>query len=108
MNKSGLVYYNGILAGRIERKNNDYVFTYDHIYFSDPSMPPIALSFPKSSHEFHSKVLFPFFFGLLAEGANKELQCKILKIDEADSFTRLLKTVNTTAIGAITITEEKI
>lgn len=106
MNKSGLVYYNGILAGRVERKKKTYVFTYDLSYLSDPSMPPISLSFPKRSHVFHSEVLFPFFFGLLAEGTNKELQCKTLKIDEADSFTRLLKTVNNTAIGAITVREE--
>jgi serine/threonine-protein kinase HipA len=106
MNRSGSVYCNGILAGRIERLENGYVFTYDQAYLADSLMPPISLSFPKSHREFHSNVLFPFFYGLLAEGANKELQCRTLKIDDADSFTRLLKTVNDTAIGAITIRDD--
>lgn len=106
MIKSGNVYYNGILAGRIEKQISGYVFTYDHAYLSNPLMPPISLSFPKCDQEFRSPILFSFFFGLLAEGSNKELQCKALKIDENDSFTRLLKTVNTTAIGAISIRED--
>jgi len=63
------------------------------------------LSFPKQKAAFESAVLFPFFFGLLAEGENKALQCRILKIDEADHFTRLLKTCTTETIGGVTIRE---
>ena len=48
-----------------------------------------------------SKVLFPFFFGLLAEGAQKDRQCRELRIDENDHFTRLLETSAYGAIGAV-------
>jgi HipA-like protein len=106
MSKSGLVFYNEILAGRIEYRDNEYVFTYDSAYIATEVLPSISLSLPKSRKIFHSPVLFPFFYGLLAEGANKHLQCEILKIDENDSFTRLLKTANEVTIGAITVKEE--
>jgi HipA-like protein len=50
-------------------------------------------------------VLFPFFFGLLAEGDDKKLQCRLLHIDENDPFTRLLKTCTTEPIGGVTVEE---
>jgi HipA-like protein len=50
----------------------------------------------------YCEVLFPFF-GLLAEGANKELQYRHLKIDEENDFTHLLQTAATDTIGAVTI-----
>jgi HipA-like protein len=106
MSKAGLVYYNGILAGRLELRGKEYVFTYDVSYLANTSLPPISLTFPKSRAEYRSPVLFPFFFGLLAEGANKRLQCSALKIDENDHFTRLLKTAGESTIGAITVREE--
>jgi serine/threonine-protein kinase HipA len=51
--------------------------------------------------------LFPFFYGLLAEGENKDMQCRILKIDENDSFTRLLKTASEDTIGGVIVKEIK-
>ena len=106
MNRAGLVYYNGIPAGELMQEDKEYVFTYDPGYLTDSSMPPVALCFPKSRKEYRSAVLFPFFYGLLAEGANKQLQCTLLKIDENDSFTRLLKTADEATIGAITVKEK--
>ena len=107
MNKAGLVYYNDIFAGRLEKRDKEYIFTYDTAYIADPSLPPVTLSFPKSRREYRSPVLFPFFFGLLAEGANKQLQCASLKIDENDHFTRLIKTAGQTTVGAITVREQE-
>ena len=42
--------------------------------------------------------------GLLAEGAQKERQCRELRIDERDLFTRLLETSAYGAIGAVYVT----
>ncbi|MBN1309097.1 MAG: HipA N-terminal domain-containing protein [Chitinispirillaceae bacterium] len=106
MNRAGTVFYNGIKAGRIEQRDGEYIFTYDNSYLADPSLPPISISFAKNRSEYHSAELFPFFFGLLAEGANKQLQCASLKIDENDHFSRLLKTTENTTIGPITVKEE--
>lgn len=107
MSKAG-VYYNGILAGTLTKKGKDeYSFVYDTKYWSDPKMPAISLTFPKTNREYNSDQLFSFFSGLLAEGINKDIQCRLLKIDENDDFTRLIKTAGEDTIGAITIKEIK-
>ena len=105
MEKAG-VYYNGKLAGILEKNSStSYVFTYIDDYFTDSTMPEISLSFPKTQKEYKSKELFAFFFGLLAEGVNKDIQCRLLKIDENDDFTRLIKTAGEDTIGAVTVKE---
>lgn len=99
------VYFNGELAGRLTKRSGKYEFIYDETYFNDPGKPPISLSFPKDNREYRSDILFSFFFGLLAEGENKQLQCRLLKIDERDNFTRLIKTAGSDTIGAVTVRE---
>jgi len=99
------VYCNANLAGRLSKTTGGYTFTYDKKYYIDNDKPAIALSFPKNQKQYNSEILFPFFFGLLSEGVNKELQCRTLKIDEKDYFTRLIKTAGVDTIGAITVKE---
>jgi len=103
----GLVYNNGILAGFLEKASNGvYTFQYEDAYFQNHQLPPVSLTLPKTQKEYHSEKLFPFFYGLLSEGVNKDIQCRLLKIDERDSFTRLLLTAGNDTIGAITIKPE--
>ena len=106
MAKAG-VYNNGMLAGFLEKKNSptSYQFTYSDDYFANRDMPAISLSFPKTKMQYESEELFPFFYGMLAEGINKDIQCRLLKIDEEDDFTRLIKTAGEDTIGAITVKE---
>ena len=98
------VYYSDILAGILTRTTQGFSFEYKPDYLQS-NFPAISFSFPKSDKHYFSDKLFPFFSGLLAEGTNKMIQCRTLKIDENDDFTRLLKTANTETIGAITIRE---
>lgn len=105
MAKSAQVFYNQFLAGILSESDGEFQFRYTESYLADPSMPAIALAFPKANKVFHAKNLFPFFCGLLAEGANMQIQCKLLRIDEEDSFTRLFKTAHSETIGAITVRE---
>ncbi len=100
------VYCRGILAGVLGKGRAGYRFQYVPEYLRSSKYPAISLSFPKQEGAYESAVLFPFFFGLLAEGDNKALQCRILKIDEDDHFTRLLKTCETETIGGVTIQED--
>ena len=102
--KSGTVYYRDIPAGTLVKNEDGYLFRYDPLYFADSSMPDISATLPKTQREYRSKVLFSFFFGLLAEGAQKERQCRELHIDENDHFTRLLETSACGAIGAVYVT----
>ncbi len=100
----GAVYNNGVLAGHIEKDNmGKYIFTYDDLYLADKENPSVSLTLPRTQKEYRSDKLFSFFFGLLSEGVNKDIQCRLLKIDETDDFTRLLKTAGEDTIGAITV-----
>jgi len=105
MNKKGEVFYNDTRAGVLEYQIGEYLFNYDPAYLADSSLPPVSLSFPKKKCTYRSSTLFPFFYGLLAEGNEKMLQCRILKIDENDHYARLLKTAGKTTIGAVTVRE---
>ena len=97
------VYNNKVMAGTLEKTKEGYFFIYTDEYFNDAQSPAISLSLPKNQKQYVSKYLFPFFSGLLSEGVNKQIQCRTLRIDEKDDFTRLVRTANTETIGAITI-----
>jgi serine/threonine-protein kinase HipA len=100
----GAVYMNGILAGIIERDPEGmFHFRYADNYFQDQSMPAISLTISKRQQQHVSPHLFAFFQGLLAEGINKDIQCRLLKIDENDDFLRLLQTAGNDTIGAVTV-----
>lgn len=98
------VYINGTLAGELEKTSmGTYVFRYVDLYYNDPLMPAISLTLPKQQQEYTSDHLFAFFQGLLSEGVNKDIQCRLLRIDENDDFGRLLQTAGDDTIGAITV-----
>ncbi len=103
----GYVYYNKKLAGILQKVEGEYSFKYDEQYLNDKNTKSISLSLPKSKRQYHSKFLFPFFYGLLTEGVTKQIQCRKLKIDENDFFIRLLRTTGKDTIGCVTIKEEK-
>lgn len=105
--RQGKVYYNKILAGIItEIDAGDYIFRYEDNYFLNLHLPAISVTLPKTNQEYHSYILFPFFFNMLSEGSNRDLQSRNLKIDENDHFGMLLKTAANETIGAITIEED--
>lgn len=106
MSRRGRVYCRGDLAGRIEETPEGYRFVYDAGYVAVFGTRPISLTLPKRSEPYTSKVLFPFFYGLLAEGILKETQCRKLMLDENDHFGRLLKTAHSDTVGAVTVAEE--
>ena len=100
------VYCRGVFAGVLSKDQAScYRFQYAPEYLTCSGSPPISLSFPKREAPFESPILFPFFFGLLAEGDDKLLQCRVLKIDEEDHFSRLLETCQAETIGGVTIKE---
>ena len=107
MSRIGKVYRCGMLAGRIEElPDGGYRFTYDTGYLASVEAKPVSLTLPLQVAPFESPTLFPFFYGLLAEGNLKAMQCQKLKLDEDDHFGRLLKTAGSDAIGDVTVVEE--
>jgi HipA-like protein len=100
----GEVHYKGEPAGEIMKtQEGEYIFRYYDTYFSNPAKKAISLTLPKRQKEYRSKFLFPFFFNMLSEGVNKQLQCRQLRIDENDYFRLLLATSGVDTIGAVTI-----
>ncbi len=98
------VFTNGVLAGTLsETDDGKYIFQYDDAYLLDSRNRAISLSLPKRKEAFVADELFPFFYNMLSEGANKALQCMTLKIDENDAFGLLLATAGNDTIGAITV-----
>jgi serine/threonine-protein kinase HipA len=102
--RTAQVFYNHIPAGILtEEDRHAYRFVYDDAYFNNVGLPAISLMFPKSQKEFQSGYLFPFFYNMLAEGVNRALQSRRLRIDEDDAFGLLLATAGYDTIGAITV-----
>lgn len=98
------IYRNGTLAGILTEENRQhFVFRYDENYFSDAGKPAISLTLPKTQKEYSSEFLFPFFSNMIAEGENKKLQSRLLKIDESDQFGLLMSTATADTIGNITV-----
>lgn len=102
--RAGKVYKNNVLAGKLtEDKGSSYRFVYDDKYYLDESLPSISVTLTKESKEYYSKYLFPFFFNMLSEGVNRQLQCRQLKIDENDDFGLLLKTAQYDTVGSVIV-----
>ena len=103
------VFRNNIFAGLLTKLNEkEYVFVYDKEYLKLPNKKPISLTLPLQEEEFKSSYLFPFFYNLLAEVKLKDIQCKELRIDKDDDFSRLILTTKENTIGSITIEKDEI
>ncbi len=98
------IYRNKEYVGTLTEENRESsVFRYDDAYYINNAKLSVSLTLPKSHQEYHSPVLFPFFFNMLSEGVNKQLQNRVLKIDEQDHFGLLSATAQYDTIGAITV-----
>src|SRR5690606_34924050 len=104
--KIGYVYFNSTYVGKLEFLDGDYVFEYDDSYLASSDSISLSLSLPKSMKRHVFQRLHPFFEGLLSEGWMKKIQSGVQKIDEKDSFTRLLNN-GEELIGAITVLRNK-
>lgn len=99
------VYVKGIFAGVLQEDSEGYLFTYEDNYMSDASCMPVSVTIPKDIKVHRSAKLFPFFYNMLAEGSNREVLLRMLKIDERDCLGLLLATAGNDTIGAVTLRE---
>ena len=102
MNRHAQVLVFGKPAGYLHETDDGFEFGYDAAYLSQSQAQPVSLTLPLRPEPYRSQMVLPFFFGLLAEGALAETQCRSLRIDERDTFGRLLATCRDT-IGAVTV-----
>lgn len=98
------ILFKGEAAGRlIQHNNGTFSFIYDDAWITDGRKPAVSLTLPKTSKEYHSQLLFPYFINMLPEGFNKYSIVKSLKIDKDDYFGLLLNIAEHDAIGAVTV-----
>jgi len=105
MAKSARVLYDGVLAAILSETDEGYVLKYDEQYLSNPSNKPISLTLPLREEIYVSKVLFPFFDGLIPEGWLLDIAVTHWKVKANDRFELLLTTCRDT-IGAVTVEPE--
>jgi len=80
-----------------------FSFRYHDEWLSNNDKQSISLTLPKKEKVFHSQYLFPFFFSMLPEGSNKQVVCKLNRIDREDYFGLLMVTAKYDSIGAVRI-----
>ena len=94
------VYVHDAEAGLLqETDDREYVFTYHDDYQGDP----VCLAMPVRQKVYRSDHLFPYFFNMLSEGANRQVQSTLQHIDEKDDFGIMLATAQYDTIGAVTV-----
>ncbi len=94
------VFVHDMEAGLLQETDEQtYLFTYKEGYSGEP----VCLAMPVRKESYGSDHLFPFFFNMLSEGENRQLQSMLLHIDENDDFGILLATAQEDTIGAVTV-----
>lgn len=96
------MYYRDILAGILSETEDGYVFRYDADYLQEDNVEPLSLTLPISKDPYISKVMFPFFDGLIPEGWLLDIAEKNWKIDARDRMGLLLACCRD-CIGAVSI-----
>ena len=83
--------------------DGSFSFRYHNDWIKDENKKGISLTLPKNKQEYHSEFLFPFFYNLLPEGSNKQVVCKLNRIDRDDPFGLLITIAKSDTIGAIRV-----
>ncbi len=65
--KNAEVYMHEHMAGILTEDENGFHFQYDQSYLERNENEPVSLTLPLTDKKYESKVLFPFFDGLILE-----------------------------------------
>jgi serine/threonine-protein kinase HipA len=93
------------LAGILIENEDGYLFQYEKEYLNNPNAKPVSLTLPIREEPFLSKIMFPFFDGLIPEGWLLEIAEKNWKLDARDRMGLLLACCRD-CIGAASIEED--
>ena len=97
-----LIQYKGINAGILKETDEGYEFSYNEEYLADVASAPVSLTLPLTDKPYQSKVLFPFFDGLIPEGWLLDVALRNTDISELDRFALLLLCCKD-CIGAVSV-----
>lgn len=94
------------LAGWLTQDEQGYHFVYDQKYAAQPGARPVSLTLPLHGATYTSKVLFPFFDGLIPEGWLLDIAEKNWKMNPRDRMGLLLACCKD-CIGSVSVEEIK-
>ena len=103
MRKAKVLYKDEEAGVLTQHDDGSFSFNYHDAWLSNTNKPAVSLTLPKSAREFHSAFLFPFFYNMLPEGSNKQVVCKLNRIDQTDYFGLLMATARYDSIGAVRV-----
>ena len=103
MRKARVLFKNEDAGILTQHDDGSFSFRYHDDWVANNSKQSISLTLPKTEKESHSKYLFPFFYSILPEGSNKQVVCKLNRIDPEDNFGLLMTTAKNDSIGAVRI-----
>lgn len=104
--RKGAVILDKRLAGWLTQDEEGYHFSYEKEYLLLPGAKPVSLTLPLRPDTYHSKVLFPFFDGLIPEGWLLDIAGRNWKLDPRDRMGLLLVCCKD-CIGNVSIEEVK-
>lgn len=100
--KSALIKFKDRSAGILKETDDGYEFFYLPEYLDSTDSVSISLTLPLSHKTYESKILFPFFDGLIPEGWLLDVALRNTDISELDRFSLLLLCCKD-CIGAVSV-----
>ena len=104
--RTAYVYVRDTFAGALKETDFGYSFIYDEDYLMQSNSTAISLTLPLRKEEYTSKILFPFFDGLIPEGWLLNIVTQNWKLEPKDRFGLLLVACKD-PIGNVRIKEAK-
>jgi serine/threonine-protein kinase HipA len=101
MRKAEVKIYN-TTAGWLVEDENGYHFNYDSSYLNSSNAEPISLTLPLKEQPYTSKILFPFFDGLIPEGWLLDIAQNNWKLNPRDRMGLLMACCKD-CIGAVSV-----
>ena len=100
--KTAKIFYKDSLAGVLTETEYGYEFCYDKEYLETKGAEPVSLTLPLTSKQYQSKILFPFFDGLIPEGWLLDVALRNTDISSLDRMSLLLLCCKD-CIGAVSV-----
>lgn len=96
------IYMYNTLAGQLTEDDEGFHFSYLREYLENPHSQAVSLTLPLTEAHYRSKVLFPFFDGLIPEGWLLDIAQKNWKLNPRDRMGLLLACCRD-CIGAVSV-----
>lgn len=96
------IYFKNSLAGVLTETEAGYEFRYNKEYSDNKESEPVSLTLPISDKPYQSKILFPFFDGLIPEGWLLDVALRNTDISSLDRMSLLLLCCKD-CIGAVSV-----